>query len=1582
MRLTAVACGILACFVSQVAATALTYKIHANEKACFYAKTQKENEKVAFYFAVQSGGSFDIDYIVTGPGNKVILDGAKERQGDFVFTAQQVGDYEFCFNNEMSTFAEKFVDFEIAVENEVRAQLPSKQGASAEQHTTLEETIFKLSGSLSTISRGQKYFRTRENRNFSTVRSTEARIINFSMIQYDSVTGERYSPTWAESKDVTSKAIFDWKQKQKAEEPAEVATRTPEPESHCTDDKTEEGAPSQGLAGDSLDSSQPIQPPHRRKRHRSKDVSQFGDWEEDQLPLAKRHCSEVSSVNVSEVDTDAASDILTPSPSFFVGLPSKLEFDPSEYLSVSASQGSASFGSQPISTVEDEDDQVFVTEGLSQKTIPDSQDYYSAFESQDLLHPVPQSGPRPETRTETKADAGSEVEISDSQKYSSLGTLASKTADSQARQPDTGDFGSQTQAQGSSLPDHFESSQDLSEVADQVPLTHNVFFQSQQPIVACNPSITPAAPSAVVQRARSSSENSLSLAAQAAAQLVQEQDSVPATLSDKSIPSYQVNELPVNNEASQLYSIDKSSRAVVPQESASSETPVFLTQPLFHFGTSSSESISAKGQTSPGISGATNQQSRQTKDAESGPEGLVVVSDSQENSLDNQHAQVVAPLPNICASQVGSSYSFADDDTVPETVRRPGIRRLSLASLEPSSGASSRKVASSPSNQLPTTSQPDRRASSQLESLHTCDARQSLPPHSTEVTGVQPNRSASNPAAMDPGDGEPLSALDELLRLQEAALRGVYDRAPTPSPVRDVGQLDHAIPSLVENNEHAFSAPTESPVALINSQPPISTNWGLVEGATLSTDLPVLTSAPVGPTVDVAVEQQPQTANMGDIFPSNLMPPDPAEQLPMTISPSDVSRSIEADEGMTGVDQQNDQPLIIQPTEAFTARKSTATSPDVEDQYRSGPPTAMDQREYLVTLPLPANTRPLYLSTISVYKREIEQFNMELRSGDVEPEKALVDAIGRLMDQLRDICDLPANLDGASIDALSAVDLKKHAMGTNSKYFFVGHFLERLQTSHKKILIIVRDINIMGYLEAVIGTGDMAYTLKGLHELESKDEHSLNVMLLHTQESLVDDLSDFDVVIGFDNGIMRTNILNQWTQMKGKKPMLIRLMTTYSIEHLEPMMPPDLDDLERKNALLIALFQSRSLIASDEQGEVLDEVATLFANQVIEPMPSFGWNPVLIPTAVLDFFSSSQHDSQLPPTAEELTSRKRKADDGSVEATKRLRLSLSPKAGEGAIDDAVRSTLNPKASHVEVRTTQDHLDSLNTKVTELEFQLTDKTDLESNLRKHITNLSKRVKSHDKTINIIQERHMAALRERSQFEAERDEARQREEKAWEQSRAWQAKAESLEEELRKKSATLEEALVNAGSVASDVFKQRAEELGKAEAKIAELGKKLASRDGELNYAREAYQNANHTNTELTRENNEFRRQVEEFHKQAAGSLAQIQNINAGEQVKDMQRQIAETQAITRDREKELARVEKELRALKNGRRETRQQSVPRSPRLGMMSPRAPRTAAGSASRGTSPAQESGSGTPIGGPQIFSTPASVRWGHLRD
>lgn len=114
-----------------------------------------------------------------------ILNGEHERQGDYVFTANHAGEYSFCFSNDMSTFAEKLVDFEITVENEVRPNF-QKDASGKEQPATLsemEESLFRLSGSLTNIARTQKYFRTRENRNSATVNSTESRIFWFAFME-------------------------------------------------------------------------------------------------------------------------------------------------------------------------------------------------------------------------------------------------------------------------------------------------------------------------------------------------------------------------------------------------------------------------------------------------------------------------------------------------------------------------------------------------------------------------------------------------------------------------------------------------------------------------------------------------------------------------------------------------------------------------------------------------------------------------------------------------------------------------------------------------------------------------------------------------------------------------------------------------------------------------------------------------------------------------------------------------------------------------------------------------------------------------------------------------------------------------------------------------------------------------------------------------------------------------------------------------------------------------------------------------------------------------------------------------------
>ncbi len=48
--------SLLAAFYTSIHATALTYKLAANEKACFFAEVTPEqlNAKIAFYFAVRT----------------------------------------------------------------------------------------------------------------------------------------------------------------------------------------------------------------------------------------------------------------------------------------------------------------------------------------------------------------------------------------------------------------------------------------------------------------------------------------------------------------------------------------------------------------------------------------------------------------------------------------------------------------------------------------------------------------------------------------------------------------------------------------------------------------------------------------------------------------------------------------------------------------------------------------------------------------------------------------------------------------------------------------------------------------------------------------------------------------------------------------------------------------------------------------------------------------------------------------------------------------------------------------------------------------------------------------------------------------------------------------------------------------------------------------------------------------------------------------------------------------------------------------------------------------------------------------
>ncbi|KAJ2724903.1 hypothetical protein GGI07_001652 [Coemansia sp. Benny D115] len=172
-------------FALLAVANAVTLRkwIASHEKTCFYAWADSPGKKISFYFAVHQGGNFDIDFEVEGPNNRQLFKGEAERQGDYVFTATQIGEYAFCFKNGLASFADKQVEFDISVENEARAEDIAKRSKRDE----VMSSVVTIASDLGQITKFMKYFRSRENRNFATVSSTESRVLWFSALQSLSV---------------------------------------------------------------------------------------------------------------------------------------------------------------------------------------------------------------------------------------------------------------------------------------------------------------------------------------------------------------------------------------------------------------------------------------------------------------------------------------------------------------------------------------------------------------------------------------------------------------------------------------------------------------------------------------------------------------------------------------------------------------------------------------------------------------------------------------------------------------------------------------------------------------------------------------------------------------------------------------------------------------------------------------------------------------------------------------------------------------------------------------------------------------------------------------------------------------------------------------------------------------------------------------------------------------------------------------------------------------------------------------------------------------------------------------------------
>ncbi|KAH6689555.1 hypothetical protein F5X68DRAFT_203907 [Plectosphaerella plurivora] len=1340
-------------------------------------------------------------------------------------------------------------------------------------------------------------------------------------------TGETYEPTWVPRDDLTESAFDAWqhiKKEKGQKEKQKKARRKPRQSLAQRTGTSSERKEDEGTT----DSSQPVIPADQRRRIYHQ-ISPTPDLSISPVSKGTRPFS-TSNSDLDEPDSVHAPATATARAIFAVEINKREDFDASQYWSVSDSQTTAEL-SQPISTLESEDAQIFL---VNERIIPDSQEWDSAHHTQSQQQQIQ----RDELPQQQQPQNGEHQTPKDKQQQQS--------------QPQNKERQTQKDKQPQQQPIEIPDSQEPSSLESQqtsAPISFLSLVVAED--TSCGPSLPSRQPDIILEPAvQTQSISSASGSSQAQAQ-VQTSERIrvrPSTLLAQFV-SQQLSEFPASSST----------------ESEPVASPLTIQPP--------SQTLS------------TPSQAFQTSPSAPTP---------------SQAAQVILASSPLIEPPRPAISSQGGDSVIPDSVERASER--------------SKVWPISPLEQRPRLS-----------------ARSVLLSFLDETDQFLP--SSPLPVANTMGDPSPnkQSARDLLRMALDPSLSGSMDmdNAPAQTDSETAGairtEIQSSIPDPLLNLElTATTATLEQPSIQINS-PPRLTNDPILSAHTQPP-----TPSDVGIVHDPPSLINPLHLNSSDAtgaLGSFLGADNSAEPFPTTVSPSEISRSIEPD--LPPLDLTADAMDIgLNDAELENALPGSPHSQDddVDAEMTTEP------SDFVVTLQLPANIKELYVDTYNHEKPVIEQFTALQLNGKFV-EASLVAKVDELMDRLFRICDLPGTLSKDSILQLSAKDIAKHAMGTNSKLCFVGRVLDKLTTANKKkVLVVARSQELIGYLEAIVASiGDIAYSKTNFDDVRVNDAQADNetgsglAVVLARADQHVKDLDEFDVVIAYDTSYPSSKVAaglqtsDDYPADK-KRPVVLTLVNTYTIEHFDLAIAKDINSLERQSAMLYALFTSRAYLLHFEDELTVEATASLFAEHILEQdliTLAESWRPQEVPQIFLEYFESSQHsqsgnDTANKPDADDQVEEGKSLTEGVANEVLVADSSVIPDAGtrkrkleEDTEDEGSKRPRGPESPNTELENinevvhsqvlsqpadfqgSKSELESYKALIASLESQLKEKVDTEAVMRKQITRMSTQIKSHDKSTNTIQRRLMEALLERA---TALDTAKKAEEQAQAMAADLQKSADNYVA-LESKYNSLMDAHGSEDKTFA-LLTSTEKKLGEAEAKISSLEQKLKSKDSELEYVRDTFQTERQASSQTMRENEELRTQVTKLRAEQSANRVKIQQINATNNTTELARLVTEAQIIARDREMELDRVKEELRLVKNGRRETRGASVPRSPRMGMMSPRTGRggvVATGpGASRGTSPAHggidgQTGAPPSVPGAQFFIPPSSNgRYNHLRD
>ncbi|RDA83316.1 hypothetical protein CP532_6556 [Ophiocordyceps camponoti-leonardi (nom. inval.)] len=676
------------------------------------------------------------------------------------------------------------------------------------------------------------------------------------------------------------------------------------------------------------------------------------------------------------------------------------------------------------------------------------------------------------------------------------------------------------------------------------------------------------------------------------------------------------------------------------------------------------------------------------------------------------------------------------------------------------------------------------------------------------------------------------------------------------------------------------------------------------------------------------------------------------------------------------------------------------------------------QREHVITLPFQASQRPHYDETLVKSKRVVTELNAIFSNEIwVEPTDSLVQQVDELLALLFNACDFPPDI-VASLADLPASQKAKYSCDANSKFNFVFELLQGVRKD-TKVLIIARSVALLRLLSHLTEVLELDCACEAIGQSATS---AARVTLALPTEGMCE--TDFDVIIGFDHSYATWQASSSLPSDAAKKPLKLHLVTTHSIEHISLHVPANLSPVEHKNALLSSVVRARQLISDPERGYLEPhEIASKFVDYLNNAASAIAYEPVPLPDDIAHIFTT-QGDGEMSDSSSSLTDRdgrKRKhvrlrcrscgdekltveMQDGTAEnaeeetagdaRAKRPRLLPDHGANQPPLPDEVQTLLRKmgvapdtsagRPGDAQVTVTLSSLQKLAEKFAENERRAT-ANDAEAEYKAVISRLEKQVKEYERSMDQIYQSNRKALEDRSRFEDEKlkAEAALKDEK----SRA-EAALEKKETKIAELEAAVKRLTSNPDGDEETPLAKTNRLLEEANSKEQQLQKRLQNAQEDMNYVKDRYQEASTSAAAAQDENSRLRAQTDVLKRKASDNVVKVHQMQLESDTRVLAHEVSSLKAQLKDRDWEMERLREELR--KNGRRETRQVSVPRSPHTGIMSPhlQARANGVGSGSRGTSPSvgagHPDGAGGAPSGAQFISAQqgGNGRWNHLRD